>query len=185
MDNSRTSSETRRFLQHPTELAWADFVDRYGPRILSWCRRKGLDHQACEDVAQEVLKRLHRSMATYNDKQSFRGWLYRVTLNATRDYVSALKSGELQGPEGFEQFVVGSDEVADYLAERDVLAVAMERTRLRCRDREWEVFDLHVLQHVEYDELEQRTGLKRPVLMNYVSSTRKALAAEMAKLNEE
>lgn len=123
-------------------------------------------------------------MATYNDKQSFRGWLYTVTLNTIRSYASELRRGELQCFNGFEQLLVGSDEFAEDVAERDVLEVAKERTRVLCRGREWEVFNLHALEHITYDELEEKTGLERTVLMNYVSTVKKRLTTEMAKLNE-
>src|SRR5947209_2478785 len=34
--------------------AWDEFVDRYGPRIRSWCRRWGLQEADAEDVTQIV-----------------------------------------------------------------------------------------------------------------------------------
>jgi WD40 repeat protein len=40
------------------QAAWAEFVDRYGPRIYAWCRHWGLQEADAQDVAQAVLHRL-------------------------------------------------------------------------------------------------------------------------------
>jgi RNA polymerase sigma-70 factor (ECF subfamily) len=183
MDSSRTSSETRFFLARPTELGWQEFVDRYGPRILTWCRRRGLDHHASEDVTQEVLRRLHRFMGTYKPEKSFRGWLYKVTLHAIRDYLAAARKGQLLDSDNIEALANHVDDGAAYVARKDTLAVAMERTRAALPSRQWQVFEMYVLKGVSYDELEANEQLDRPTLMNYVSNARRKLKVEMGRLD--
>jgi RNA polymerase sigma-70 factor (ECF subfamily) len=185
LDESATSSKTRQFLHEPTELAWHDFVDRYGIRILGWCRKQGLSREASEDITQEVLLRLHRSMRGYDRNQSFRGWLYVVTMNAITDLRTSLRSvgGQVQ-PE-IEEFLASSEEVANFVAERDAFSVAMERTKMRCPSRHWDVFCLREYQGLDYTDIAQLTGLQAGVLMNYVSETKKIFAEEWSKLNAD
>jgi hypothetical protein len=66
------------------QAAWNDFVARYGPRILQWCRGWNLQESDSQDVAQEVLLKLNGLMArfVYDPSGSFRGWL--KTLDASR-----------------------------------------------------------------------------------------------------
>ena len=54
--------------------AWDDFVGRYGPRILAWCRRWGLQEADAQDVSQEVLVLLAVKLRTfvYDPSRSFR-----------------------------------------------------------------------------------------------------------------
>ena len=48
------------------QAAWGDFVARYGPKILQWCRRWHLQEADAQDVAQDVLLKLHGRMATFS-----------------------------------------------------------------------------------------------------------------------
>ena len=59
------------------QAAWSEFVARYGPRNLQWCRGWGLQESDAQDVTQDVLLRLNLLMArfVYDPSGSFRGWL--------------------------------------------------------------------------------------------------------------
>ena len=68
----------------PDQEAWAEFVDRYGPQILAWCRRWGLQETDAQDVTQTVLLQLASKLRTftYDPAQRFRGWLKTLTHHA-------------------------------------------------------------------------------------------------------
>ena len=63
---SRTSvTLLGRLRQDPKDqAAWNDFVARYEPRILQWCRGWGLQESDAQDVTQDVLLKLNGLMAT-------------------------------------------------------------------------------------------------------------------------
>ena len=47
------------------QAAWSEFVARYGPRILQWCRGWGLQESDAQDVTQDVLLKLNGLMARF------------------------------------------------------------------------------------------------------------------------
>ncbi len=124
-------------------------------------------------------------MRGYDRSQSFRGWLYVVTMNAITDFRTSLRSVGGQAQPEFEQFLAASEEVAEFVAARDVFSVAMERTKLRCPSRHWEVFYSREYQGLDYNTLADQTGLQVAVLMNYVSSAKKIFAEEWGKLHSD
>ena len=89
---SKTDVTLLARLRHdPTDqAAWGDFVARYGPQILRWCRRWDLQEADAEDVTQDVLLKLHGLMATfsYEASKSFRAWLKMLMHHAWRDLVA-------------------------------------------------------------------------------------------------
>lgn len=185
MDESSTSSKTRRFLREPSELAWSDFVDRYGPRLLAWGRKKELDHQACEDVAQDVLVRLHKYMHSYDREKSFRGWLYKITENAALDYIKSQKKLGTALPPGFEEYAVGSGGIAEFVANQDIVTVATERVRIQVGSKEWDAYELHELKHRSYTDISKQLEITEPTATNYVSKVRKMLGAELKRLDAD
>ena len=86
-DHPSTTSVTllARLRRDPTDqAAWCDFVTRYGPKILQWCRRWRLQEADAQDVTQDVLLKLHSLMATfsYDASRSFHGWLKTLAHHA-------------------------------------------------------------------------------------------------------
>jgi RNA polymerase sigma-70 factor, ECF subfamily len=68
-------------------LRWEEFVALYGRLILLWGRRDfGLQAADAENVCQEVLLRVWKSIAHYDaGRGRFRNWLYVCTRNAVLD----------------------------------------------------------------------------------------------------
>lgn len=65
--------------------AWREFQDRYGDLIRGFCYRRGLQAADCEDVQQDVLLSLNRSMGQFRydpSKGLFRSYLKTVVMNA-------------------------------------------------------------------------------------------------------
>src|SRR5437588_288356 len=82
--------------------AWARFVNLYAPLLLGWARRQAFQEADAEDLVQEVLVKLVRALPTYQREagQSFRGWLFIVTLNQGRDYRRRRATRPLPGAGG-------------------------------------------------------------------------------------
>ena len=69
------------------EMGWREFADTYGPIVMGFARRAGMDAQAAEDILQDVLIGFFRVASRFEydpDRGRFRGYLKRITLNAIR-----------------------------------------------------------------------------------------------------
>ena len=99
-DQSKTSATLlgRLAASPPDQAAWSDFVDRYGPRILKWCRAGGLQEADVLDVSQAVLTKLFVQMQRfdYEPSKSFRGWLRTIVRNVANDAFSAPRAGSIE-----------------------------------------------------------------------------------------
>jgi RNA polymerase sigma-70 factor (ECF subfamily) len=137
------------------QAAWGDFVARYGPKILGWCRRWQLQQADAQDVTQEVLLKLNHLMATfvYDPKGSFQAWLKTLTHHAWRDFVAQRRRadrgrGNSQMVAFLENPQAGADLVEDLQDEfrRELLDRAMARVQPRVASRAWDAFRLTALE---------------------------------------
>ena len=137
------------------QAAWADFVARYGPKILGWCRRWQLQQADAQDVTQEVLLKLNRLMATfdYDPAGSFRAWLKTLAHHAWRDFVAQRRRAGKRIDDRemvalLESAQAGADLVADLQDEfrLELLDRAMARVRPRVASRTWDAFRLTALE---------------------------------------
>lgn len=87
---------------------WREFAAIYRPLIFRVAVAKGLQHADAEDLTQDVLAVVGRSLGSFDSSRgSFRGWLYQITRNLV---VNHLTRG--RGPIG-----TGDSHVAKLLAQ--------------------------------------------------------------------
>src|SRR5262249_3075896 len=124
--------------------AWARFVHLYTPLLLAWARRQGFQEADAQDLVQEVLVKLVRELPTYErgEGQSFRGWLFRLTVNQCRDFRRRRANRALPGADGLSA-VSDHDPVSD-LEEteyrRQLAHRGLELIRADFHDTTWTAF---------------------------------------------
>ena len=66
-------------------MVWREFLDRYGDLLRSFARRENLQPADCDDVVQDVLLALTRTMPEFaydRSRGKFRSYLKTITLHA-------------------------------------------------------------------------------------------------------
>lgn len=171
--------------------AWNEFVARYEPRILQWCRGWGLQESDARDVTQDVLLKLQGLLAkfAYDPSRSFRGWLKTLTHHAWRDLVDDRRrkgsgSGDTSMQAFFENIAVG-DTLVDQLEEEfrnEVLDQAMARVRTRVQPRTWDAFRLTALEGCSGAIVADRLEMNITRVYTAKSEVQKMIRAEVRKL---
>jgi RNA polymerase sigma-70 factor (ECF subfamily) len=147
--DSRTGTTLLALLRDFSDEAWRKFVDRYGPRVLDWCRRWRLQEADAKNVTQEVLLKLFQKIRTFDpSKGTFRGWLKTVALHAWQDYLDKQGPPGGTGPGGSDAAgrlatIPAPDDLARALDEEfdlEILEEAQARVRLEVSDRDWQIF---------------------------------------------
>jgi RNA polymerase sigma-70 factor, ECF subfamily len=85
------TAETRlvRGLRAGDESVFAQVVDRYTPSMLRVARGYGLNMSAAEDTVQEAWLRVLGSLDRFEQRSSFRTWLFVILGNCARRRASA------------------------------------------------------------------------------------------------
>lgn len=63
------------------ELAFAEIVRRYSPRVFHFASRFFRQRSLVEEAAQEVFLKAYTHLGDYEGRGSFEGWLTRITTN--------------------------------------------------------------------------------------------------------
>jgi len=100
--------------------AFNEIVLAYRKRILGTISRLIGRPEDVEDVAQEVFVRLYYSLDQLRTPEVFEPWLYRLTVNASYDYLRrAKRRGEARMADLSEQQVMRADALAGSRQEDD------------------------------------------------------------------
>ena len=191
---SQTGSTLFAILEQPGDSqAWCRFVDRYGPKILQWCRARGLQPADAEDVTQEVLGKVAKRARTFmydRSKAGFRAWLRTVTRHAWCDLVKDFRHARgNDDPRAIA--LLDRLEVADDLDraleeefERELMEQAMSAVRLRVEPNTWRAFELLVIEEQPGKQVAEQLGLSVAAAYMAKSRVKRLLTAEVRALEK-
>jgi RNA polymerase sigma-70 factor (ECF subfamily) len=186
------NAAVRLFRDPADPQAWQAFVERYGPKVLMWCRQWRLQPADAEDVAQEVLHRLARYLHGFRydpAKGHFRGWLKTVARNAWSDLCESRRRAGWGSGDPHIHRLLQNQEARDGLAETlhgeftlEVYAEAKARVQWRVSRTSWQAFEL--LAEEGWSGARVATYLHLSVAAVYMTKKRvqRMLAEEIHKL---
>ncbi|GAB5404997.1 MAG: sigma-70 family RNA polymerase sigma factor [Aureliella sp.] len=169
------------------QTAWGQFVTRYQPLILQWCKRRGLDENDAADVAQDVMTRLARVMDQfqYDPSKSFRAWLSTVTKHAWLDWCDKEKRHRRTDDSHILRSVEARDDLVERLQQEydaELMELAVLRVRMRVSEQNWKAFELTAIDGMSGAQAAESLGI--PVGRVFVDKSRitKMLSAEIRRL---
>ena len=172
------------------QAAWEEFVRRYGPSVLDWCRRWGAQEADALDVSQVVLSKLAVQMRhfAYDPSRSFRSWLRKVALNAWRDSLDARRPDVASGETEILQRLHGlpaRDDLMRRLEEQfdlELLEEASRRVRGRVQPRTWHAYELTAVECLSGAEAATRLGMSVAAVFTAKASVLRMLREETREL---
>lgn len=175
------------------QAAWSDFVRRYGPLLLGWCRHWRLQETDAQEVTQAVLVKLVAKMRSfsYDPARSFRAYLKTLARYAWCDFVEGCQRAG--GGSGDSQELLALHAVAarddlllrlDEQFDQELLAEARARVQQRVEPHTWEAFQLTAVEGLPGAEAAQKMGLKVATVFKAKNKVQKMLQEEVARLEE-
>lgn len=148
------------------EKAIEIFVEKYYPRILSYCQVHIGDHGYAEDMTQETFERFFRSLKQYRHYGKAANYLYVIAANTCHDYHR--KHKEIATETMPEQ----ADTRADNAEERLDVQMAFKRLPEEVR----EVAVLYFLQEQKQKDIAVMLGIGLPLVKYRIRRARELLA---------
>ena len=96
-------------LQKGEEQALVDLIDTYGAKIYQLAFRYLRNKEDAEEVAQDVLLKVHRKVGEFRGDSALSSWIYRITFNAA---MSRLRSGSYQRAQEEQRLAAANDREA-------------------------------------------------------------------------
>ena len=167
--DARTDSEWVARARQGAEPARTALVERYHVHCLRIARHLlGDDHDA-EEAVQDAFVRAFAGLRRYDERQTFRAWLFRIMLNRCRTLATRRarrRERVVRDERALESAAVPGD-IGRLDAER-ALFRALEGLDMEHRT----AFLLKVGEELEYDEMQQLTGASVSALKMRVKRAR-------------
>ncbi len=185
-----------RIKDQSDEYAWEEFVHFYEKFIYSIIRKMGISVGASEDITQDVMLKLWKSLPDFdydNEKGGFRYWLYRVTVNTVQNHLrkearhQEKLNKELQSVQAVEPFLKQSPEMNKWI-EREwklhISNLAYENIKPSLSEKAQTVFSMY-LKEVPTAEIAETIGMNESNVYLYTSRIKDKLLKEIKRLRSE
>ncbi len=149
--------------------AWDEFVGIYSPIIARVASRLGLQPSDSENVLQEVLLRVARSVTHWlerKDRGPFRAWLQRIARNETVNLLTRRATRpfvQLSSDDGSFESIVDEQGLSEELTleyEREVFLWAAEQVRESVAPKTWQAFWLTHVEGQSIEDVAQQLGVR-------------------------
>jgi RNA polymerase sigma-70 factor (ECF subfamily) len=158
--------------------AFADLAARIRSRIRTWAARVVHDEDDADDVAQQVLLKLHVRLAEFEGRSRFTTWLYRMTVN------TALNNRRVKRRRAHllrEASEPSSVDTQTFSPQTDAarLNELVEGCLKELSDREREVFELADLKGVSTNDIAEALGVQPVSVRSTLSRARRRIRLRM------
>lgn len=129
--------------------AWERLLRLYGPLVLYWGRRAGLNEADSADLLQDVMKSVTGAIGRFERNRTsgtFRGWLWTITRNRLRDFarMAAQRPAAVGGTDAQSRMLEVPESEPESSPESEpskaLLQRALELVRSGFESRTWEAF---------------------------------------------
>lgn len=163
--------------------AFAGIVRRHARGLVGVCARMLDDARLGEELAQDAFTRAYSNLGSFRGDCQFRHWLYRIAVNACRDFLKAGARAERPHDLTGDELVTDVDPERASAARQAVTALAEAVAALPPKYRV--AFTLFHVENMPYEEIEVVTGVKVNALKVRVHRARLMLRERLGDLLEE
>ena len=146
--------------------AFAALVNRHKDRVYSVLLRLMADPQVAEELAHEAFVRAYRGLDGFRGQSQFGTWLVQIAINLARDHIRARKRTNVVSLDALLEQDTDAAVLEDKRPQYDPLFEISEREMRKQYEAALqelppayrEVFVLHHIQDIPYDEIQKMTG---------------------------
>lgn len=129
-------------------------------------RRLVVSHEDAQDATQETFVRIFRSFSRYEDRNSFRAWVFRIATNEALRIIESHRQDTIPiDADVSHANLIESDSYVDY---SDLEAVRLQQAILSLPTKQQLAFNLRYYDEMSFAEIAEATGsTEAAVKMNY------------------
>lgn len=164
-------------MEREKQAVLSEWIHEHSPMVLRTAFYYVKDQMIAEDLAQEVFLRAYRKMDEYRAESSVATWLYRITVNACKDYLRSWSHRKLVFSQKFLDQSQGAEDSAEQEVIRKLNENEVVQTVMSLPVKYREVIVLYYFEGLKSREIAQTLDLKE-------STVRVRMSRGLDKLKE-
>jgi len=146
-------------IQHPdkVEKAFAALLEKYQERLYWHIRKIVIGHDDADDVLQNAMIKVWRSVGQFRAESGLYTWLYRIATNEALTFLKQKKKRTFAPWVDVEQKISETLE-SDAWFNGDEIQLKLQQAILKLPDKQRIVFNMKYFDEVKYEEMSKILG---------------------------
>lgn len=169
-----------------------EIFNKYKSRVVNLSYRFVRNQEAAEDIAQEVFLKVYEKKVHHDAKAKFSTWLYRVTVNASLDFIRKKKfvgrslDEETQTPKGRKETLLErlidprSSSLTDTLEKEELKAIVQKEISQLPEKLRLPIL-LYQFEEMPYREIAKILGLSQKAVERRIYHAKERLKSKFSK----
>ncbi len=151
--SDRSDEDLVRQFQEGEERAFNELVFRYQEKVYWIARRFTNDHDNADDITQDVFCKMYESLRDFRGESSLYTWLYRVTVNASLNFLRRQKLRDFFRLEDLLEVGGDEQESPDAIVEKAEHQSLVEEAVASLPEKQRAVFVMRYYEELPYEEI--------------------------------
>lgn len=139
------------------EIAFNQLVAKYQERLYWHVRKIVIDHDDSDDVLQNTMIKVWRSLANFRSESGLYTWLYRIATNEALSFLKQKKKKAF-APWVDVEGQMSENLEADPWFNGDEIQLKLQKAILKLPEKQRIVFNMKYFDQVKYEEMSQILG---------------------------
>ena len=161
--------------------AFADLVNAYQSQVASLAFRMVSDYDEAADITQDVFVKVSKNLWRFDEKKKFYTWLYRITQNATIDYIRKHKRHRHEPLEHFHHIGDSKSKGTDSDYIRHQIDRHIQQAASSLNDKQRTAFLLRDVEGCKIDDVANIMDMPEATVRWYLHRARNRMRRELSK----
>ena len=139
------------------EIAFNQLVSKYQERLYWHIRKIVIDHEDCDDVLQNTMIKVWRSMSDFRADSSLYTWLYRIATNEALSFLKQKKRRTFAPWEEVENKMSETLESDPWFNGNDI-QLKLQQAILKLPEKQRLVFNMKYFDGMKYEDMAEVLG---------------------------
>lgn len=161
--------------------AFTELVNLYHAQVASLAFKMVNDYDEAADIAQNVFVKMSQNIWRYDSKKKFYTWLYRITINASIDYIRKHKRHRHEPLENVRKAIENLESNPESLFQREKIKGYISQATLSLNDKQRSAFILRDVEGCKIDDVANIMDMPEATVRWYLHRARTKIKKELIK----
>lgn len=173
--------ELIRGIKRGDEQALSELVRRYRSQVAALAYKMVGDYDEAADITQNVFVKMSRNIWRYDECKKFYTWLYRITVNASIDYIRKHSRHRHEPLENFQNVLEHLDHTPDASFRLQQIDGFIRQATESLNDKQRSAFVLRDVEGCKIDDVASIMNMPEATVRWYLHRARNKIRRELTR----
>jgi len=168
-------------IKQGNRLAFTELVNKYRSQVAALAYKMVNDYDEAADITQNVFVKMSKNIWRYDENKKFYTWLYRITVNASIDYIRKHKRHRHEPLENFRETIENLEADPEHRYRRQQINNFINQAARSLNEKQRSAFILRDVEGCKIDDVASIMNMPEATVRWYLHRARTKVRKELQR----